>query len=76
MSRSIGGSGGADVATVVVECDPSDVGPTDHVRDLDQLTPAARREFLDAVSGSDRAVDAAGLATGDVVRFTEYYRII
>jgi hypothetical protein len=76
MSRSIGGSGGADVATVVVECDPADVGPTDRIRDLDQLAPAARREFLDAVTGSDRAVDTAGLTTGDVVRFTEYYRII
>ncbi|RLM57060.1 hypothetical protein DVK02_04475 [Halobellus sp. Atlit-31R] len=65
-----------DVATVVVECEAADVEATDRVRDFDQLSPAARRAFLDAVTGSDRTVNVAELDPGDVIRFTAYYRVV
>jgi hypothetical protein len=59
-----------------VQCDPADVDGSTRVRDVDQLSPAGRDAFIDAVGGSARAVDAPGLVAGDVVRFTEYYRVV
>ncbi|MFB6252776.1 MAG: hypothetical protein ABEI27_14025 [Halobellus sp.] len=76
MSRSLQSSGDADVGSVIVECDAADVEPTDRILDVDQLSPRDRQEILDAVEGSNRAVDLQELDSGDVVRFTEYYRVV
>jgi hypothetical protein len=77
MSRSLRGRESADVPSVVVECDPADVDGSTRVRDLDQLPPAGRDAFIDALDGtSARAGDIPGITTGDVVRFTEYYRVV
>ena len=76
MSRSVRTRGGADVGRVVVECDPSEVDSGDRVRDVDQLAPSDRRDFLEAVDGPARLTDASGLRAGDVVRFTAYYRVV
>ena len=52
------------------------VAPPATVRHIDQLEAAALEEFL-ALLGSDRAVTAAetSLSVGDVIVFTDYYRI-
>jgi len=76
MSRSVRAQGGADVATVVVECDASEVAAADRIRHVDQLPPSDRQAFLDAADGTDRTVDARALRAGDVVRYTEYYRVV
>ena len=76
MSRSVRTRGDTSVGRVVIECDPAEVDSGDRVRDLDQLSPSERRSFLDAVDGTTRLIDAPGLAAGDVVRFTEYYRVV
>ncbi|MFD1598217.1 hypothetical protein [Halobellus rarus] len=76
MSRSVRTQGEVDVGRVVVECDPAEVDSGDRVRDVDQLSPSDRRDFLDAVEGTTRLIDAPGLAAGDVVRFTAYYRVV
>jgi hypothetical protein len=61
---------------VIVECDAADIEPTDRVRHIDQLSPRDRREVFDAVEGSSPAADLQGLESGDVIRFTEYYRVV
>ena len=76
MSRSVRSGTGGDVRPVVVECEAADVEPADRVHHVDQLSARDRRAFLDAVEGSDRAVDVRDLDVGDVVRFTDYYRVV
>jgi len=76
MSRSRSSRDGDHVPGVVVQCDPAAVDASTRVRDVDQLSPAGRDAFIDAVDGAARVVDAPGLVAGDVVRFTEYYRVV
>ncbi|MGQ4557421.1 hypothetical protein [Halobellus sp. GM3] len=76
MSRSIRGRGDAEAALDVVRCAPADVDPTDRVRDLDQLPPADQAAFLEAVEQPGRTPDLSSLTAGDVVRFSEYYRVV
>ncbi len=59
-----------------MECDPTELSAGDRVRDLDQLSAEAHRMFLDAVDGSTRGIASSDLSPGDVIKFTEYYRVV
>ncbi|WP_311172400.1 hypothetical protein [Halobellus ordinarius] len=74
MSRSIRSPEALDGGTLV-DCRPAAIDPTDRVRDLDQLSADDRRAFLAAVDGSAHSPEMDGLDSGDVVRFTKYYRV-
>jgi len=78
MSRSVRNRGGIDISATLVECDPTELTGREQVHDLDQLSAVDRRLFLDAVErpAPTPEIDAAGLSTGDVVRYTSYYRVV
>ncbi|WP_336024757.1 hypothetical protein [Halobellus salinisoli] len=75
MSRSVRDPGHLEGPSVLVECDPTELSAGDRVRDVDQLSEENCRAFLTAIDGSTWAVGSSDLATGDVIKYTAYYRV-
>ncbi|MFC6824266.1 hypothetical protein [Halopelagius fulvigenes] len=69
-----GASDGSADRSDVVAIAPESIEADARVRDFDQLSESAQRAF---VSGDAADVAAASdLERGDVVRYTEYYRVV
>ncbi|SFG53438.1 hypothetical protein SAMN04488063_2335 [Halopelagius inordinatus] len=62
----------ADGSSVVV-VSPERIDPDARVRDFDQLSASAQRLFVS--EEETNPATAADLDPGDVVRFTDYYRV-
>mgnify|MGYP000728304973 CR=1 FL=1 len=76
MSQSVRTRGRVNVAAGLVECDPTELNAGDRVLDVDQLSGADHRAFLAAVGGTGREIETSDLESGDVVKYTGYYRVV
>lgn len=56
--------------------EPTDVAATDPIRHVDQLESATYQEFYELLEGGQSLhADETGLEAGEVIVFTDYYRV-